>query len=132
MNYFITKKNKGKDHLDWGTLSRLSGPNKTGAEQLVVIEVNIEPGQGHDFHKHPGQEEVIYCVQGTVEQWVGKEKEILKAGDSCFIPADMVHASFNVGDDSACLLAILGPSVGEDGYELVEVYTEAPWNTLRT
>ena len=131
MDYFITKKNKNYDHLDWGTLARLSGPNKTNAEQLVVIEVNIEPGQGHNFHKHPNQEEVIYVVRGVVEQWIGQEKKILRGGDSVFIPADMVHASFTVGKASARLIAILGPSVTDDGYELVEVYDQAPWKDLR-
>ena len=131
MNYFIKKKNKETETLDWGNLTRLSGPNKTNAKDLVVIEVNIEPGQGHDFHKHPKQEEVIYIVKGIVEQWVGQEKQILEAGESVFIPADMVHASFNIGKKDACLIAILGPSVGEDGYELVEVFDQAPWNKLR-
>ena len=131
MDYFIKETAKETDVLDWGTLIRLSGPKKTNAKDLVVIEVNISPGFGHNFHKHPNQEEVIYVVNGEVEQWVGQEKQILKAGESVFIPADMVHASFNVGDSDARLIAILGPSVGEDGYELEEVYEEAPWNTLR-
>ncbi len=131
MDYFIKKNKKEVETLDWGNLTRLSGPKKTNAKDLVVIEVNIAPGQGHDFHKHPKQEEVIYVVNGTVEQWVGQEKQILEAGESVFIPADIVHASFNVGDADARLIAILGPCIGEDGYELVEVYEEAPWNTLR-
>ncbi|MCP4305259.1 MAG: cupin domain-containing protein, partial [bacterium] len=80
---------------------------------------------------HPDQEEVIYVVSGTVEQWVDREKRILGPGDSAHIPADMVHASFNVGDDEAKVTAILGPCVGENGYELVDVADEAPWKTLR-
>lgn len=131
MNYFIKKKQKEVETLDWGNLTRLSGPKKTAAKDLVVIEVNIAPGQGHDFHKHPKQEEVIYVVKGKVEQWVGKKKKLLMPGESVFIPSDMVHASFNIGKSDARLIAILGPSVGEDGYELVEVYDQAPWDTLR-
>lgn len=131
MDYFIKKNKKEVETLDWGNLTRLSGPKKTNAKDLVVIEVNIAPGQGHDFHKHPKQEEVIYVVKGKIEQWVGQKKKTLRAGESAFIPADMVHASFNIGKKDARLIAVLGPSVGEDGYELVEVYEEAPWNTLR-
>lgn len=117
--------------LDWGRLSWLSNPPTTGAEKLTVIDVTLGPGKGHDFHKHPDQEEVIYIVAGTVEQWVDREKRILGGGDSAFIPADMVHASFNVGDDDARIVAILGPCVGEGGYELVDVAGEAPWKDLR-
>ncbi|MEZ5040362.1 MAG: cupin domain-containing protein [Saprospiraceae bacterium] len=128
---FITATEREKEVLDWGTLFRLSGPQKTNAENLVVIEVNITPGNGHNFHKHPQQEEVIYVVEGEIEQWVGQEKRILTNGDSVFIPADGVHASFNVGTRDAKLLAILSPCIGDEGYELVEVFDQAPWNTLR-
>ncbi|MDJ0628731.1 MAG: cupin domain-containing protein [Rhodobacter sp.] len=117
--------------LDWGKLRWMSHPPSTGAGQLTVIEVNISPGKGHDFHKHPDQEEVIYCISGTVEQWLHTERRLLAPGDSVFIGADVVHASFNVGESDARLLAILGPCVGEQGYELVDVADQAPWNGLR-
>ena len=117
--------------LDWGRLRWMSHPPSTGAGQLTVIEVNIAPGEGHDFHKHPDQEEVIYCISGKVEQWLDREKKILGPGDAVFIGADVVHASFNVGDDDAQLLAILGPCVGDEGYELVDVADQAPWRDLR-
>ena len=128
---FITDKERQEEVLDWGTLFRLSGPQKTKADKLVVIEVNITPGNGHNFHKHPQQEEVIYVIEGEIEQWVGEEKRMLQPGDSVFIPADGVHASFNVGTTDAKVLAILTPSIGEDGYELVEVYDQPTWNSLR-
>lgn len=119
------------EELDWGRLRWMSHPPSTGAGQLTVIEVNISPGEGHDFHKHPDQEEVIYVISGEVEQWLDQEKKILGPGDSVFIGADVVHASFNVGSSEAQLLAILGPCVGDQGYELVDVAAEAPWKDLR-
>ena len=33
----------------------------------------------------------------------------------------MVHASFNVGEGEAKVVAILGPCVGDIGYEVVEM-----------
>lgn len=117
--------------LDWGMLRWMSSPPSTGAKNLTVLEVNITPGQGHDFHKHPDQEEVIYVIAGKVEQWLDREKRILGPGDSVFIGADVVHASFNVGDNDAKLLAILGPCVGDEGYELVDVSGDSPWDSLR-
>lgn len=116
---------------DWGRLGWLSNPPNTGARQLTVIDVNLDPGKGHNFHKHPDQEEVILVVAEKVEQWVDRQKRILGAGDSAFIPGDVVHASFNVGDKPAKIVAILGPCVGRIGYELVDVAGEAPWTTLR-
>jgi quercetin dioxygenase-like cupin family protein len=117
--------------LDWGRLRWLCNPPSTGAKDLTVIDVTLLPGKGHNFHKHPDQEEVILCIAGEVEQWVDREKRILGPGDSAFIPAGVVHASFNVGTGEAKVAAILGPCKGEIGYEVVEMGAEAPWNTLR-
>lgn len=117
--------------LDWGELRWLSHPPSTGAAHLTVIDVSLAPGKGHDFHKHPDQEEVLYVISGTVEQWVDQEKRILGPGDSAHVPADVVHASFNVGDSNAKIAAILGPCVGDIGYELVDVSNEEPWRSLR-
>lgn len=117
--------------LDWGQLRWMSHPPSTGAKSLTVIEVTIKPGQGHDFHKHPDQEEVIYCLSGKVEQWLEQEKRLFGPGDCVFIGANVVHASFNAGDTDAQMLAILGPCVGDQGYELVDVADQAPWKDLR-
>jgi quercetin dioxygenase-like cupin family protein len=129
---FVIASETKPELLDWGRLAWLSHPPSTGAQQLTVIDVTLAPGKGHDFHKHPDQEEVIYCVSGKVEQWIDREKRVLRPGDSAFLPAGTVHASFNIGDSDAKVVAILGPCVGAGGYELVDVANEAPWNTLRS
>jgi quercetin dioxygenase-like cupin family protein len=99
---------------------------------LVVIEVTLEAGGGHAFHKHPRQAEVIYCIDGEVEQWLGEEKGVLKSGDAVVIPPGQVHATFNTSATAAKLLAMLGPAVNdENGYEMTEVADQAPWRDLR-
>ena len=128
---FFTSDEIEREHLDWGSLAWCSRPQTTGAKDLVVIEVTLSPGHGHDFHKHPEQEEVIYVVSGEVEQWLREDKKTLSAGDSVFIPADVVHASFNVSSENTKLIAILGPCVGDEGYQLVDVADQAPWSGLR-
>ena len=119
------------EKVPWGTLAWFSNPDSTGTEDLVVVEVRFDPDSGHNFHKHPNQEEVIYVVEGEIEQWVGPEKRNLGAGDSAFISKNEVHASFNTSDRIARILAILGPSIGPDGYELVDVAEEEPWISIR-
>jgi quercetin dioxygenase-like cupin family protein len=128
---FTTAAQAERQSLDWGSLAWISRPSSTGAANLTVIEVTLNPGKGHNFHKHPDQEEVIYVVEGAVEQWLEQNKQALKPGDSVFIPANVVHASFNVGSQPAKLMAILGPCVGEGGYVSVEMGDQAPWNSLR-
>ena len=128
--FIIAKETEAKVD-DAGTSSRLSDPQATGARQLTVIDVNFDAGKGHNFHKHPDQEEVILVVAGKVEQWVDREKRILGPGDSAFSPAGVVHASFNAANGPAKIVAILGPCVGSTGYEVVDVANDAPWKTLR-
>lgn len=128
---FIFRTDAERETLDWGEMAWLSRPGTTGAEHLVMIEVILKPGCGHDFHLHPAQEEVIYVISGTIEQWLLEERQALTPGDSIFIPANTVHASFNVGAEPAKLMVALGPCVGAAGYELVDVSDQQPWNALR-
>jgi quercetin dioxygenase-like cupin family protein len=129
---FVVAKDAQLKIDDFGSSRRLTDPLITGATHLTVIEVNFDPGKGHNFHRHPQQEEVVLVVSGKIEQWIDREKRILVAGDSAFIPADVVHASFNGGSEPAKIVAILGPCVGPEGYEVVDVAGDAPWMTLRT
>jgi quercetin dioxygenase-like cupin family protein len=120
-----------REELDWGSLGWISRPTSTGARQLTVIDVRLEPGEGHDFHVHPGQEEVILVEEGQIEQWLETESSMLSPGESIFIEPDTVHGSFNTGSATARLTVVLGPSLGEDGYVLVDVSGDEPWSTLR-
>jgi quercetin dioxygenase-like cupin family protein len=128
---FITATEVEREQLDWGELGWITRPSITGGTDIVVIEVILKPGKGHDFHKHPNQEETITVIEGEIEQWLVAEKQLLKPGDSIFIDADIVHASFNVGSQPAKLMVTLGPCDGEGGYVVDEVGDQAPWNSLR-
>ena len=82
------------------------------------------------FHTHPELEEMIYVLAGEVEQWVEKEKRILKPGDAAHIPAGVVHATFNVSKSDATILAILSPGASQGPF-MVDVSGESPWKDLR-
>jgi quercetin dioxygenase-like cupin family protein len=128
---FILAKDIDRERLDWGEIGWISRPSLTGATDITVMEVTLNPGMGHNFHKHPRQEEVIYIMAGEIEQWLEEQQQILKPGDSIFIDADVVHASFNVSSLPAKLLVVLGPCDGEGGYIAIDVSGEEPWRTLR-
>lgn len=129
--HFLIASNLEKEQLVWGERRWFSLPKLTNSKSLVVVEVYLQPGFGHNFHLHPHQEEIVFVLDGEIEQWLEQEKTILKAGDSAFIPANVVHASFNVSDRAVRVLAILGPVMGPDGYEVIEVADQSPWNTIR-
>jgi quercetin dioxygenase-like cupin family protein len=128
---FVHEADIDREQLDWGGLGWISRPPSTGAQQLTVIDVSLEPGHGHDFHTHPDQEEVIVVLAGEIEQWLEQEKTVLRSGEAVFIGKGTVHASFNTGRETARLAVSLGPCVGEGGYELVDVSAEEPWRSLR-
>ena len=76
-------------------LQRQGGVSAKRASEFTVRRTSplIRPAGGQDFHKYPDQEEVIYVLEGEIEQWVDREKRILRPGDSAFIGAGVVHAS---------------------------------------
>jgi quercetin dioxygenase-like cupin family protein len=127
---FKTRESLPRQEHDWGVFAQVSGP-RDGLVGIVAIEATFLPGKCHDFHRHPGQEEVIYVIEGTIEQWLEQEKRVLSAGDSVVISASAVHATFNDGDEAAKILAILSPAVGDDGYGVEDVSGEKPWASLR-
>ena len=129
---FIPKADVKQDELDIARLGWLCNPASTGATQITVIEGTFFPGKGHSFHYHADQEELIYVLSGTLEHWIEQEKRILRAGDSVFMPAGIVHATFNAGPEDARVFAVLGPCVGDVGVENIDVSGEAPWNRLRS
>ena len=115
----------------WGRMTWVARPDVTGSRDIVVGEVEFAPGGFHHFHFHPGQEEVLYVLEGRVEQWLDQEHRVLGPGESVFIGRDVVHASFNVSDGQSRIVVVVGPCVGDKGYVAVEVAGEAPWNQLR-
>ena len=119
-----------RDEHDWGTFAAVSSP-ADGAERIMTVEATFLPGKSHAFHRHPNQEEVIYVLSGELEQWVEDERRTLRAGDAVVIPAAVVHASYNVSDGEAKIIAILSPCVGEAGYEVEELADVDPWRAMR-
>lgn len=128
---FIEAGDARREDIPWGALAWFSTPRDSGAKALAVVEVCFHPGGGHDFHLHPNQEEVIYVLEGEIEQWIDRERRILSAGDCAFIAAGVVHGSFNLSGRAVRVLAILGPCVGEAGYEVVDVSGTEPWASVR-
>jgi quercetin dioxygenase-like cupin family protein len=128
---FITHGDIVRETFDWGESGWISRPSLTGSTALCVMDVTLTPGSGHNFHRHPDQEEVIWVREGRVEQWLEHDSLELGPGDAVYIPRDVVHASFTVGDTDAKLSVILSPTAGDDGYSVIDVFEEEPWTSLR-
>jgi len=131
MSSFVKQPDVRQETFDWGSIGWRLTPDK-GSKHLVVMDVTLEPGEGHDFHRHPGQEEMIIVKQGEITQYIEQESTSLGAGDSVFLDEDVIHASFNDGAETAHLQVVIGPSLGgETGYGLEDVSDQEPWKSLR-
>lgn len=126
---FVTSAEAQVEVLPWGPHEWLSRAGLTEAKQLQVVRVTMPPGKAHAFHRHPAMEEVLYYVSGQAEQWVGRAKRVLRAGEVAHVPTNEVHGTYNVFDEPVVFLAILSPAVFE-GPALVDVSNEEPWRSL--
>ena len=127
---FVTKAEALKEDYKGRTNYWLTRPELTAAKGLQVCEATLPAGEGHAFHNHPELEEMIYVLSGEVEQWIEKERRILKPGDAAHIPAGIVHATFNVSQGDATILAILTPGASQGPF-MVDCSGEEPWRTIR-
>ena len=127
---FITPSEALKEDYKGRTNYWLCRAEVCGAQDLQVCRAVLPAGEGHNFHTHPELEEVIYVLEGAVEQWVEQEKRILKPGEVAYIPRGVVHATFNPTGQDAVILAILSPAVFQGPFA-VDVSNTAPWDTLR-
>ncbi|MCW5556385.1 MAG: cupin domain-containing protein [Verrucomicrobiae bacterium] len=127
---FITTAEALQEDYKGRTNYWLARPEIADARDLQLCRAILPPGEGHAFHTHPELEEIIYVLEGEVEQWVEQERRVLKPGEVAHIPRGLVHATFNAGGGDAVILAILSPARC-DGPFAVDVSAEEPWKSLR-
>ena len=119
-----------RNATSYGSLRWFSRPEALNTTAMIAVEVTFTPGNGHPFHFHPEQDELIYVLEGEVRQWVDQVLHVLQAGDSVFVPHGTVHGSMNASSvDSRILVVRVRPADAKES-DAVEVQHEAPWNGL--
>ena len=69
-----------------------------GAKALHMQMLTIPPGGRAKAHKHESHETAIYVLKGEGHMWWGARLEhhmITKAGEFCYIPANVPHMPYN-------------------------------------
>jgi quercetin dioxygenase-like cupin family protein len=118
------------EHLPGKTHYWHCKPGMVADTNLMFVRAQLPPGEAHNFHHHPEMEEILYILSGTAEQWIEKEKRIMTAGDSIYLPTGIVHGTFNTGSEPLDFLAVLSPAKIK-GPVTVEVADQEPWRSLR-
>src|SRR5262245_66268904 len=72
----------------------------------VQAKAEFDPGGAVGRHTHPG-EELSIVLEGQLQLEVdGQPPRTIKAGESFFIPAGVIHAGKNTGTGKAVVLAL--------------------------
>jgi quercetin dioxygenase-like cupin family protein len=127
---FITEAEALTEDFKGRTNYWLCRPEIANASDLQLCRAVMPAGEGHNFHTHPELEEIIYVLEGEVEQWVENARRMLKPGEVAHIPKGVVHATFNPTKRDAVILAILSPAAAKGPF-MVDVSGEEPWKSLR-
>jgi quercetin dioxygenase-like cupin family protein len=116
---------------------------KTGAETngaYELVQVELEPNGGNDWHYHSSFEESFTVVDGEVRIGQGGDSEVLlKKGDSASADRKEMHFFKNARNEKSVLLVKITPAAGlektlrvaygliNDG-KLKNEMTENPWH----
>lgn len=76
-------------------------------EDIMLVRVFFEAGAVGEKHRHPHRQ-VSFVERGRFEVEIGGRKEVLVAGDSFVIPADMEHGAVCLED--GVLIDVFAPA----------------------
>lgn len=85
--------------VDWGKRKNLFGRENVGAKYLRIGITEYAPGTEHKLHRHPGQEEVLFVLEGEGITRTKDGDKPIGAGAFVFVPANTDHATINILKD---------------------------------
>lgn len=92
-----------------------------------MFELTVPPGaRVPPAHSHSANEELMYCLEGTLRSVVGGEVRDLKPGERTYTPRGVVHAFSNPHEHVARALVILTPDIGAQYFRDVAQVVGAP------
>jgi quercetin dioxygenase-like cupin family protein len=75
-----------------------------------LVEGYFPPGSQTPPHRHSRYSEQLYVLEGEFTVWAGKNKVVLKEGESFLIPPSTVHVVAALSDRPARGLVVASPS----------------------
>lgn len=129
---FVYPKDVSTFAFDWGRLALTVAPEVNGASRFSGGVVDLQKGQGHARHNHPGAEEIIFVISGAGEQMVEDERGdaiVRQVGPGCtiYVPESRYHSTTNTGDGPMQLFVVYSPAGPEQALrELPDFRLEPP------
>ena len=99
-----TQSAQGRPKLAQLLKADLQGQNQT-VQETVVNLLEMAPSVGAPWHMHPGAQEIIFVIEGTLTVEIdGQGAKPVNAGEIILIPAETAHLARN---DTAALARAL-------------------------
>ena len=84
-------------------------------QETVVSIVEFPPGSAAPWHVHPGAQELLHVIEGSlIVEVEGKGSNLLKAGEAGIIPAELVHLARNDSASTACKALVVHSRAAKD------------------
>ncbi len=81
----------------------------------TLVEIQLAPGGGNPLHAHRTYTETFIPVEGEIEVQLGKERKLLRPGETCTVPLKAVHCFRNPSKQPITFRVELVP--GNAGFE---------------
>jgi quercetin dioxygenase-like cupin family protein len=88
MSVFIKDKQLTLEKMNEGMQRKILGYQ----ENLMLVKVFFEKGSAAAMHSHSHQQ-IGYIMEGTFDLEIGGQREILTAGDSFVVAANILHGA---------------------------------------
>ena len=103
----------GAEVIRVGQLEILYLQHSGGGREMGSFVLVVPPGSNvPPPHSHPGAEELVYVLEGTLRYSVDGVTRDLRAGESMGTPRGKVHAFSNPHHDVARALVVNAPDIG--------------------
>lgn len=97
----------------------------TNGDLTVFEYIGNEKG-GPPLHIHPNQDEIFFITEGEYLFQVGKEKHILKSGDTIFLPRTVPHAFAQLTEKGKMFFIFQPSGKMEDFFRAISKLTAQP------
>ncbi len=100
----------GGKTFDWhGARVAIKASGSATIGQLAVMESTYPPGLSVPEHRHDGEDELFYLLDGELEGFCGEGRWTAIPGSFVLVPRDQPHGFVVSSDTAARALVIVGP-----------------------